>query len=138
MDNPMRRTLPTATIQGRKLALLGRKIGAIEGLMAAPIARVPSGRPMRLSFAQERLWFLDRLGQVGPAYNISLAIRLRGPLDSGILSAALTEIVRRHEALRTRFAASEGGGIQIIDAPWIIELAPEPVDLAWARARARG
>ena len=137
MDKPMRRTLPTATIQGRKLALLRRKIGAVEGLQAAPIARVPSGRPMRLSFAQERLWFLDRLGQVGPAYNISLAIRLRGPLDSGILSAALTEIVRRHEALRTRFAASEGVGIQIIDVPWIIELAPEPVDLARARSRAR-
>src|SRR3979409_1189419 len=99
MDNPMRRTLPMATIQGRKLALLRRKIGAVEGLQAAPIARGPNGWPMRLSFAQERLWFLDRLGQVGPAYNISLALRLRGPLDSGVLSAALTEIVRRHEAL---------------------------------------
>src|SRR3981081_1374658 len=137
MDNPMRRTLPTATIQGRKLALLRRKIGAIEGLQAAPIARVPSGRPMRLSFAQGGLLVLYRLGQVGPAYNISLAIRLRGPLDSGILSAALTEIVRRHAALRTRFAASEGIGIQIIDAPWIIDPPPEPVDLARARSRAR-
>src|SRR3981081_4531609 len=119
MDNPMRRTLPTATIQGRKLALLRRKIGTIEGLQAAQIGRVPHGRPIRLSFAQERLWFLDRLGQVGPAYNISLALRLRGPLDSEVLSAALTEIVRRHEALRTRFAASEGIGIRIFDAPWI-------------------
>src|SRR4030081_764869 len=137
MDNPMRRTLPTATIQGRKLALLGRKIGAIEGLMAAPIARVPSGRPMRLSFAQERLWFLDRLGQVGPAYNISLAIRLRGPLDSGLLSAALTAIVPRHEALRTRFDAGEGAGIILCVVPRIYDQAPEPGDLARARSRAR-
>src|SRR3979409_2554435 len=124
MENPMRRILPTATIQGRKLALLRRKIGAVEGLQAAALARVPRGRPMRLSFAQERLWFLDRLGQVGPAYNISLAARLRGPLDPGVLSAALTEIVRRHEAVRTRFGTRDGVGIQIIDPPWIIDLAP--------------
>src|SRR3977135_772066 len=127
MDNPMRRTLPMATIQGRKLALLRRKIGAVEGLQAAPIARVPNGRPMRLSFAQERLWFLDRLGQGWPGSHISLPLPLRGPLGSGSWSAALTEIIRRHGALRTRFATRDGVGIQITDPPWAIDLAPEPV-----------
>ena len=137
MDSLMRRTPPTAAIKGRKLELLRRRLDAVEGLPAAQIRCVPRGEPMRLSFAQERLWFLDRLGQVGPAYNISLAVRLRGPLDPRVLSAALSEIVRRHEAVRTRFATRDGVGIQTIDSPWTIDLAPEPVDLAQASSRAR-
>ena len=128
MDSLMRRTPPTAAIKGRKLELLRRRLDAVEGLPAAQIRCVPRGEPMRLSFAQERLWFLDRLGQVGPAYNISLAVRLRGPLDPRVLSAALSEIVRRHEAVRTRFAIRDGVGIQTIDSPWTIDLAPEPED----------
>ena len=137
MDSLMRRTPPTAAIKGRKLELLRRRLDTVEGLPAAQIRCVPRGEPMRLSFAQERLWFLDRLGQVGPAYNISLAVRLRGPLDPRVLSAALSEIVRRHEAVRTRFAIRDGVGIQTIDSPWTIDLAPEPVDLAQASSRAR-
>ena len=60
-----------------------------------------------LSFAQQRLWFLD---QLGPAafYNIPAALRCDGPLDSARWSARSTEIVRRHEALRTTFAGVAG------------------------------
>src|SRR4051794_25869052 len=137
MNSPMRTNLSAATIKGRKLELLRRRLDAVEGLPAARIQRQPRGGPLRLSFAQERLWFLDRLGAVGPAYNISLAARLRGPLDPKILSAALTEIVRRHEAVRTRFATRDGVGIQLIDPPWRIDLTPEPVGLAEAKLRAR-
>ena len=137
MDSLMRRTPPTAAFKGRKLELLRRRLDAVEGLPDAQICCVSRDGPMRLSFAQERLWFLDRLGQVGPAYNISLAVRLRGPLDPRVLSAALSEIVRRHEAVRTCFATRDGIGIQTIDPPWTIDLAPEPVDLAQARSRAR-
>ncbi len=67
-----------------------------------PLVRVPRDRPLPLSFAQQRLWFLDRL-EGGAAYHLPAALRLRGPLDAGALAAALTAAARRHEALRTGF-----------------------------------
>jgi non-ribosomal peptide synthetase component F len=80
------------------------------------IPRVPRDGPLPLSFAQQRLFFLDRLGS-GTGYNVTNAYRLRGRLDAGALGAALDEVVRRHEALRTTFAEAEGAGIQRIEAP---------------------
>ena len=75
-----------------------------------------------LSFAQQRLWFIDQLDRASPAYNIPLAVRLTGRLDIGALSATLTEIVRRHEALRTTFAVRDGQPQQIIHPPAQLEL----------------
>jgi amino acid adenylation domain-containing protein len=68
-----------------------------------------------LSFAQQRLWFINRLEPHSSAYNIATAIRLRGALDINAMKYALTEIVRRHEALRTRFSDIEGTPVQIIE-----------------------
>lgn len=61
-----------------------------------------------LSFAQQRLWFLDRLEPGSEAYNVSSAYRLAGALDPAALEAALGEIVRRHQVLRTRFPSTGG------------------------------
>ncbi|HEV7590264.1 MAG TPA: amino acid adenylation domain-containing protein, partial [Longimicrobium sp.] len=72
---------------------------------------------LRLSFAQERLWFLDRLRPGSVVYNLPLALRLRGALDAPALERALGELVRRHEALRTTFAGSDSAPEQVI-APW--------------------
>src|SRR6266480_2623804 len=78
----------------------------------APGERIP------LSFAQQRLWFLDQLEPGGTQYLIRVALRLTGPLDVTALERALSELVARHEALRTRFAADESGRPhQIIDPP---------------------
>ncbi|HEV7516239.1 MAG TPA: condensation domain-containing protein, partial [Thermoanaerobaculia bacterium] len=79
-----------------------------------PIRPIPpalrDGRPLPLSFAQERVWFLDQLTPGGNlAYNFQVAIRLSGPLDAAVLGRTLGEIVRRHEVLRTSFPALGGG-----------------------------
>ena len=70
-----------------------------------------------LSFAQQRLWFLDRFDTSTPAYNISLAMRLDGPIDLRSLSRAFHEITRRHEVLRSSFVSLEGQVLQIINSP---------------------
>ena len=70
-----------------------------------------------LSYAQERLWFLDQLGLVGPAYNMPMALRLEGVLDVRALERSFAELIRRHESLRTRFASTPEGPVQIIDPP---------------------
>ena len=67
-----------------------------------------------LSFAQERLWFIDRLEPGSTTYNIPVAWRLGGALDEAALERALGEIVRRHEALRTVFAEVDGSPVQVI------------------------
>src|SRR5262245_6354325 len=74
------------------------------------IPRLPRPLPaLRLSFAQERLWFLDRLAPRSFAYNVPAAVRLEGTLSIPVLAASLGEIVRRHEVLRTRFAVGPAG-----------------------------
>jgi amino acid adenylation domain-containing protein len=88
-----------------------------DPLSLPPIRRVPrDGRALPLSFAQERVWFLDQLTPGGNlAYNFQVAIRFRGPLDVEILERTLAEIVRRHEVLRTSFPAlAEGRPVQVI------------------------
>ncbi|MDY6946861.1 MAG: amino acid adenylation domain-containing protein [Pseudomonadota bacterium] len=70
-----------------------------------------------LSYAQERLWFLEQLGLVGAAYNMAATIQLEGRLDIAALERSFCELIRRHETLRTRFEAVDGQAMQRIDAP---------------------
>ncbi|HVG44332.1 MAG TPA: condensation domain-containing protein, partial [Longimicrobium sp.] len=67
-----------------------------------------------LSFAQERLWFIDRLEPGSAVYNIPVVRGLGGALDEAALERALGEIVRRHEALRTTFREVDGSPVQVI------------------------
>jgi amino acid adenylation domain-containing protein len=67
-----------------------------------------------LSFAQERLWFLEQLDSGSSAYNICRAARLTGPLNVEVLESSLNEIVRRHEVMRTTFQIADGQPAQII------------------------
>jgi amino acid adenylation domain-containing protein len=80
----------------------------------APIPRTLDGGPAPLSYAQERLWFLEQLAPGNPAYHDHAALRLRGRLQVPALRRALAEIVRRHEALRTTFAVTEGRPVQVV------------------------
>jgi hypothetical protein len=91
-----------------------------EGLSAAgpmAIERADRSAALPLSFAQQRLWVLDRLLVRRSLYNAPLAYRLHGPLDTGALRAAFTQLVARHEALRTAFPARAGGPAQVISPP---------------------
>src|SRR4029077_1027137 len=80
---------------------------------APPIVRVPRDRPLPLSFAQQRLWFLDRLEPGRAVYNVPMAVRLRGRLDVAALAAAFAGVARRHEVLRTVYRqAADGSAVQ--------------------------
>ncbi len=77
-----------------------------------------------LSFSQQRLWFLDRLGARDGVYTISTALRLRGDLNIEALERALNHVVRRHDVLRTYFGGDENHPVQKIDDDFQIALAP--------------
>src|SRR5262249_35549122 len=68
-----------------------------------------------LSFAQQRLWFLDQLTPKNPFYNIPGVVMLEGSVNLEALERAINEIVRRHEVLRTRFEVDAGMPVQVID-----------------------
>lgn len=81
-----------------------------------------------LSFAQERMWFLQQLSPETTAYNIPACSRLRGTLDRAALKRALTALVARHESLRTTFIAVDGVPRQIIHQPAEVALDEVPLD----------
>ena len=87
------------------------------GISLPPLAAQARPQRVPLSHAQERLWFLDQLGLVGAAYNMSAALRLEGPVDLRVLGLSFGELIRRHESLRTRFKACDGEAAQLIDPP---------------------
>jgi amino acid adenylation domain-containing protein len=96
----------------------------------------PMARPGRLplSFAQQRLWFQAQLHGQNPAHNIAFAWRLRGRLDVGAMQAALRDVTRRHESLRTVFPVTDGQPFQhVIDAasaaPQVTVAQARPADL---------
>jgi amino acid adenylation domain-containing protein len=85
-----------------------------KAALAPPIRPVPRDRDLPLSFAQQRLWFIDQLEPGGSSYNLAVALRVEGPLDPSALARSFQEIVRRHEILRTTFSGRGGEPVQII------------------------
>ncbi|MGW0927659.1 non-ribosomal peptide synthase/polyketide synthase [Streptomyces sp. NPDC002644] len=84
-----------------------------------PVPRDPAP-PM--SYAQQRLWFLEEFAPGGAEYVTALALRLRGRLDTGALTRALRALVARHESLRTTFDSADGHGVQIVHPPQDVPL----------------
>jgi amino acid adenylation domain-containing protein len=97
---------------------------AKRGLQAPPLVPVARDGALPLSFAQQRLWFLDQLDPGHATYNMPAALRLTGLLDVAALERSFYEIVRRHQALRTTFPAAGGQPFQVIAPP-----AAEPLPL---------
>ncbi|MGW0177724.1 condensation domain-containing protein, partial [Rhodococcus sp. NPDC003322] len=87
-----------------------RGAGSREALVAMP----RSERPVPLSLAQQRMWFLNQFDPASAAYNIPIALRLRGRLDLEVLGAAVGDLVARHEVLRTVYPDTEDGPVQVI------------------------
>ena len=85
-----------------------------EGQSSRPGARGSRREELALSYAQQRLWFIDQLEPQSTLYNIPAAVRLTGELNLAALEQTFSEIVRRHEVLRTTFASVEGEPIQVI------------------------
>ena len=100
-----------AELAARVNALRGHQAAALPDLVPAP-----RGGEIPLSFAQQRLWFLGLLEPDSPAYNETVALRLRGPLDVAAFRSSLAEITCRHEILRTSFPAADGVPRQQISA----------------------
>ncbi|MER5740647.1 amino acid adenylation domain-containing protein [Streptomyces sp. NPDC002262] len=100
-----------------KRELLRRRL-ASRAKPTAVIPRRAPGTPVPLSFAQERLWFMEQFAPGTSAYNIPVVRRLRGPLDTDALRAALDASVARHETLRSRYPATEDGRpLLVVDPP---------------------
>ncbi|HEX8245913.1 MAG TPA: amino acid adenylation domain-containing protein, partial [Longimicrobium sp.] len=106
--------LPRDLFERPVLADFARGLESAARAEAAAIEPVDRTGNVPLSFAQQRLWFLEQLGGMGAAYHIPMSLRLRGELDRGSLVRSLDRIVARHEALRTTFAAVDGEPVQHI------------------------
>jgi amino acid adenylation domain-containing protein len=91
--------------------IIGSSIPRLLRAGSADLQRFP------VSFAQQRLWILDRLEPNSAAYNIPISLRLNGSLNIDALEAALTQVVQRHEVLRTEYHTENGEAVQIVNPP---------------------
>jgi amino acid adenylation domain-containing protein len=124
VEIPLRLMFESPTI--REMA---RAIGSAKpGLVAPALRAVDRREELPLSFAQQRLWFVDRMVPGNPFFNVPFAVRVEGDLDVSVLSRGLNEILRRHEALRTTFFSRDGAPRQRIASSLALPLAV--VDLA--------
>ncbi|WP_169802492.1 non-ribosomal peptide synthetase, partial [Gordonia hydrophobica] len=140
-------SLIAARLASRTSAALGADIGirdifeasSVRQLVAAAAGRSPALPPVTamvprpasipLSFAQQRMWFINRFEPENGTYNLPNVMRLRGPLDVDALRKAFADLVARHEVLRTVFPAVDGVPQQTIEGA---EKVPERLD--WALA----
>ncbi len=107
VELPLRDLFANPTVRQLAALIDARKAEQVK-LPKPPLEPVPRDGELPLSFAQQRLWFLDQLEPGNPFYNIPTALRLRGQLDVEALRESIHDLVLRHEVLRTRFP-DDGG-----------------------------
>jgi amino acid adenylation domain-containing protein len=121
IDLPLRALFETPTVAGIAEHLEStRKAQAVSRVL--PIALEAIDKECPLSFSQERFWFLDQLQPNNAAYSVAYGFRLDGPLNIKALEQAISEIVTRHETLRTTFHQRNGRLVQVISEQWSFRL----------------
>ncbi|WNG56874.1 amino acid adenylation domain-containing protein [Archangium gephyra] len=134
VELPLRALFEAPTVAALA-AHLGSALQSGTPLQAPPLEPANTSGPLPLSFAQQRLWFIDQLQPGSSSYNMPSVLRLEGALDEVALQNAFTELVRRHHALRTTFGSEAGQPVQLI-AP-TASLPLSLVDLSSLPASAR-
>jgi amino acid adenylation domain-containing protein/FkbM family methyltransferase len=139
VDLPLRALFEEPTVARLAAAVEALHRQSLGEAASLPLVRVTRSENLPLSFSQQRLWFLDQLQPGSAAYNIPAALRLTGRLDPSALAGVFTEIVRRHETLRTTFPSLDGEPVQRIAAPAplplpVLDLSGLPEDRAQAEA----
>ena len=121
IEVPLRALFEAPTVAGlAERVLTMRRSGT--GLQFPPLKRAAREGLLPLSFAQQRLWFIDRLNPGSALYNVPSSRRLRGEIDVEAMKQALETIIARHEVLRTTFVEQDGEGVQVISADETIPL----------------
>jgi amino acid adenylation domain-containing protein len=110
---------PTVAGLAKVIEQVGRKRVSSQ---APPIQPVPRRGGLPLSFSQERAWFIQHLNPTNIAYHFQATVRFTGPLDPAVLGQSLSEIVRRHEIVRTTFPAVDGRPTQLIHQAFPVRL----------------
>jgi amino acid adenylation domain-containing protein len=122
LDIPLRSVFEAPDLQALATACDALRAAGMYDATAALVPRRDAAVAPRLSFAQERLWFLHRLEPENPFYNVSVALALTGELDEPALARALRCVVERHDVLRTTYPEVEGRPLQSISADLVLPL----------------
>ncbi len=124
VDLPLPRLFEKPTVAGLAEAVAATSLSSTT----AGIPKAARGLPLPLSYAQERIWFLEQLVPGQPYYNVPLPLRLRGPLDLDALEVAMRWLVARHEILRTRFEVADGQPVQIVESHAPVEVTVDDLE----------
>src|SRR5579872_5667146 len=133
VELPLRKLFEQATVAELAAEIERGRAEEEEAGTGQKVARIgkrkrEEGKKLELSYAQQRLWFLNQLQPENAYYNCPLAIGLGAGVDVGAVEKSLREIVRRHEVLRTRIVSVEGKPEQVIEEEVKLQLVVEEVD----------
>ena len=120
------RELPLkAVFEVPMLMALAKRLETESGRRQPAIVRVSRQQDLPLSFAQQRLWIIDQMSDTSSAYNMTSALAIKGDLDLALLESAFTQLVARHEILRTSYQEVQGEPIQVIHQKGVFPLIVE-------------
>ncbi|RYZ14161.1 MAG: hypothetical protein EOO70_07905, partial [Myxococcaceae bacterium] len=128
VDLPLSALFADPTLGGMASTLRARRAEAPAASVETPddaqeARKAPASRGgIELSHSQERMWFMQTLAPASSAYNVPLAVRLRGPLRADALERAFTALIQHHDILRTRFVATDQGPVATLVDPWTFKL----------------